>query len=438
MSADTIIPGIYQPEDFLYSDYKQSEIGMIPSDWSVFSIGDLFDYMHTASNARSDLDHTGTVSYVHYGDIHVRFNHFIDFNHDEIPRLSDNKSTTATRLCDGDLIVADASEDETGVGKSVEVRNLGAIEAISGLHTFLLRAKDERIHHGYRGYVLEKPSVKIQLRRLATGLKVFGISKQSLSDVRIPLPLPAEQRAIAETLSDVDGLLGALDALIAKKRTIKQAAMQQLLTGKTRLPGFSGEWETKRLGGFANIDPENLPANTKPDYEFNYISLEQVETGRLRGFTAEIFRTSPSRARRRLRRNDVLMSTVRPNLMGHYLFGGTITNAVCSTGFAVLRYKRNLSVPGFLFAHLFGPVVNRQIERLLAGSNYPAISSHDAALIEILCPPTVEEQAAIAAVLSDMDTEIAALERRRDKTRAFKQGMMQQLLTGRTRLLTPE
>ena len=214
------------------------------------------------------------------------------------------------------------------------------------------------------------------------------------------------------------------------------AAMQRLVIGKTRLPDFGGEWTTRRLGDLVDIDPENLPANTDPDHEFNYISLEQVEAGRLRGYTVEIFRTSPSRARRRLRRDDVLMSTVRPNLMGHLFFNfdnEKFANAVCSTGFAVLRCRRNLSVPGFLFAHLFGPVVNKQIERTLAGSNYPAISSQDVALIEIPCP-SIREQTAIAAVLSDVDRLLESLDAVIAKKRAVKEAAMQQLLTGKTRL----
>ena len=214
------------------------------------------------------------------------------------------------------------------------------------------------------------------------------------------------------------------------------AAMQRLVIGKTRLPDFGGEWTTRRLGDLADIDPENLPANTDPDHEFNYISLEQVEAGRLRGYTVEIFRTSPSRARRRLRRDDILMSTVRPNLMGHLFFdfdNEQFANTVCSTGFAVLRCKRNLCVPGFLFAHLFGPVVNKQIERTLAGSNYPAISSRDVTLIEIPCP-SIREQTAIAAVLSDMDRLLESLEAVIAKKRAIKRAAMQQLLTGRIRL----
>ena len=200
------------------------------------------------------------------------------------------------------------------------------------------------------------------------------------------------------------------------------------------LPALDGEWKMKRLGDIADIDPENLPNNTDPDYEFNYISLEQVDTGQLLGFTEIVFRTAPSRARRVLRENDILMSTVRPNLMAHLFFRGQIANAVCSTGFAVIRSKPNLSDPGFLFAHLFGHVVNKQISKILAGSNYPAINTNDVRMIEIPCPPSVEEQRAIAEVLSDVDGLIQSLDALIAKKRAIKQAAMQQLLTGKTRL----
>lgn len=263
------------------------------------------------------------------------------------------------------------------------------------------------------------------------------INRQELSEYYFALPPPPEQRAIAAALADVDGLITALDRLIAKKRAIKQATMQQLLTGKTRLPGFGGEWETKWLGEIVDVDPENLPHNTAAHYSFNYISLEQVNVGKLEGYSEETFRTAPSRARRVLRPGDVLMATVRPNLMAHLHYRGQVGNAVCSTGFAVLRSKPGVVEPGFLFAHLFGGIINSQIEKTLAGSNYPAINSRDVKMLEIPYPK-IDEQAAIAAVLSDMDAEIAALEQRRAKTQAIKQGMMQQLLTGRIRLTTEE
>ena len=197
---------------------------------------------------------------------------------------------------------------------------------------------------------------------------------------------------------------------------------------------FSGKWETKRLGDISNINPQNFSSNTNPDYKFNYISLEQVDSGRLLGYSEEVFRTAPSRAQRVLQNGDVLMSTVRPNLMAHLFFHDQVSNAVCSTGFAVLRAKRDLSTPYFLFAQLFSQSVNDQITKILAGSNYPAINSRDVKLIEIPCPPRISEQRAIAEVLSDVDGLLNALEALIAKKRAIKQAVMQQLLTGRTRL----
>ena len=397
--------------------YKQTTVGVIPNDWSVFSIGELFDYLHTASNSRADLGHTGTVLYVHYGDIHTRFHHFIDFFRDEVPHLLANKSVTATRLRDGDLIVADASEDEAGVGKSVEVRNLGATEAVSGLHTLLLRAKNKKTRDGYRGYLLEKAPVKMQLRRLATGLKVFGISKRALRDVCIPLPPIREQRAIAEALSDVDELLRSLDALIAKKQAIKQAAMQQLLTGKTRLPGFSGAWERKRLGEVASIRKGQL------------ITESSIKSGTVPvvagGKQPAYFHNCANR----------IGKTITVSASGAYAgyvayWDRPIFASDCST---------ISDAPDYSIKYIFYQMLLRQeqIYRAQTGGAQPHVHGKDLAPLVIAIPP-IREQHAIAAILSDMDAEIAALERRRDKTRAIKQGMMQQLLTGRIRLIKSE
>ena len=275
----------------------------------------------------------------------------------------------------------------------------------------------------------------LQLGKLVSTTALPSLSGRQISAISVPMPPADEQRAIAEALSDVDGLLESLETLIAKKRAVKTAAMQQLLTGKTRLPGFSGEWKKTSIGDVADVDPENLSSGTTPDFTFNYISLEQVVLGRLLGYSEERFRTAPSRARRVLRYGDVLMSTVRPGLMAHLLYREQIPNAVCSTGFAVLRPITYLCDPGFLFFHLLGHVVNKQIRKILAGSNYPAINGRDVGRLEIPFPPQVQEQQAIAEALSDIDAEIAALELRFAKVRALRQGMMQQLLTGRIRLV---
>lgn len=261
-----------------------------------------------------------------------------------------------------------------------------------------------------------------------------ALNGKQLGEMVLALPPLPEQRAIAQALSEVDALLAALDKIIAKKRDLKQATMQQLLTGETRLPGFSGEWQLKRLGDVVDTDPENLGADTATDFWFNYISLEDVDRGQLRSHSEQVFIDAPSRARRKLMPNDVLVSTVRPNLQSHLLFKGDAGHWVCSTGFCVIRCREGVTCPAFVFSHFFAADVNRQIDTLLTGSNYPAINSGDVRNLEIMFPSYVE-QCAIATVLSEMDAELSALEARRDKTHNIKQAMMQELLTGKTRLV---
>ena len=248
------------------------------------------------------------------------------------------------------------------------------------------------------------------------------------------LPPLHEQRAIATALSDVDDLVASLDRLIAKKRAIKQGVMHDLLTGRKRLPGFSGEWREVSIGELANVDPEALPQATDPNYEFNYIALEDVTRGTLRSFQRLRFATAPSRARRILRYHDILIGTVRPNLQSHLLHVRRESSWICSTGFTVVRCDPTHAWPDFVFHSFFGMNLNNQIATLIAGSNYPAISSRDVAALTIPTPP-LAEQRAIGTVLTDLDDEIDALRARRDKTSAIKQGMMAELLTGRTRLV---
>lgn len=150
------------------------------------------------------------------------------------------------------------------------------------------------------------------------------------------------------------------------------------------------DWHVRPLHELADVDCENLPETTDPDYSFHYISLEQVHRGRLTGYSEEVFRTAPSRARRVLRKDDVLMSTVRPNLKSHLLFRGQVKSAVCSTGFAVVRAKPSEADAGYLFAHLFGHAV-------------------------------------VDCLLDSLDALIA-------KKRAIQEAVMQQLLTGAVRL----
>ena len=195
------------------------------------------------------------------------------------------------------------------------------------------------------------------------------------------------------------------------------------------------DWDGVKLAKVAEIDPENLSSSTNPEYQFQYISLEDVDYGCLRNRSETIFRVAPSRARRRIKKDDILFSTVRPNLKSHYLVTEDVSDWICSTGFSVIRCNSNQAEPKYIYNHLFAYAVNKQIDSLIAGSNYPAINSKDVKSFTIPLPPTKAEQITIATILSDMDAEIAALETKLAQYKQIKQGMMQELLTGKTRLI---
>jgi type I restriction enzyme, S subunit len=152
-----------------------------------------------------------------------------------LPSISFDKAKKYSFIINGDLLMADASEDYSGICKSVEVVNVSKQKMISGLHTFLLRDTNKTFVDGFRGYINSSKLVKSQFDRLATGLKVYGVSKANLKLVKIPVPPLPEQQAIAAILSDMDAEIEKLEQQRDKYKAIKQGMMQELLTGKTRL-----------------------------------------------------------------------------------------------------------------------------------------------------------------------------------------------------------
>ena len=226
--------------------YKQTDVGLIPKNWNLISYDKAFNFLSTASYSKAELIDDGEYKYIHYGMIHTKLKHFIDFHHFEPKSIRKEQLKSYSIIKEGDVVMADASEDYSGICKSVEVKNIDDIIAISGLHTFLLRDKNNNFCNGFKGYLHSNRMIKNQFDRLATGLKVYGVSKGNLKLVQIPLPPIQEQEAIAEVLSDTDALIGALEKRIAKKRLIKQGALQKLLTPKN-------DWQIDKIANLCSI-----------------------------------------------------------------------------------------------------------------------------------------------------------------------------------------
>jgi type I restriction enzyme S subunit len=204
-------------------------------EWEVKTFDDCFKFLITGSNARSDLSESGEVKYIHYGDIHAKKLPILDCAKDFIPGIARNKVKNLPLLEDGDLIIADASEDYQGLGKSIEIKNVNNCEIVAGLHTLLLRADKLVLADGFKAYITSIESVKNALIKIATGISVFGISKKAIKSIQLFLPPLEEQKAIARILSDMDEEIEVLEQKRNKYQDIKKGMMQELLTGKTRL-----------------------------------------------------------------------------------------------------------------------------------------------------------------------------------------------------------
>ena len=239
--------------------YKQTEVGVIPEDWESVHIGSL-GIFSKGQGIRKDEASSGDIPCIRYGEIYTHHNDIIrSFN----SRISAEVAKTSKRLKKNDILFAGSGETKDEIGKCVAFVSDG--ETYAGGDVVIL--SPIKGNAKFLGYLLNAPIVARQKASKGQGDAVVHISASALASITIPLPpTKAEQTAIATALSDVDALLDGLDRLTAKKRDIKQAAMQQLLTGEIRLPGFEGEWEVKRLEQLADIRSGGTPSTSQSQF----------------------------------------------------------------------------------------------------------------------------------------------------------------------------
>ncbi len=295
------------------------------------------------------------------------------------------------------------------------------------------------MHVKWLAYLLSSARYKNKLKSIATGTSgsMKNISKGALLALPIPFPRFAEQRAIAGALSDVDDQIRAMDRLIAKKHDLKQAAMQQLLTGKTRLPGFSGEWEDVTLSQLGRFSKgKGIKRDDVVESGLACIRYGEIYT-HYNDYVRECFsHITPGVAKesQRLHAGDLLFAGSGETadeigkcvafLMDEEVYAGGDIVIFSPLG-------QDSTFLGYLMNYA---TIAEQKSRMGQGDAVVHISARSLSSLRFK-RPNLPEQKAIASILSDMDAEIAVFEQRRDKTRDLKQGMMQELLTGRSRLI---
>jgi type I restriction enzyme S subunit len=338
---------------------------------------------------------------------------------------------------EGDIVIASSGITIDRLDEKVAFVCRENLPFCMNTSTIRFKAKDGSLDAKYLFHFLTSDDFKRQIGNQATGSAQLNFGPSHVANVLIPIPAIAEQRAISSTLGDADALLGALDRLIAKKRDLKQAAMQQLLTGQTRLPGFSGEWEVKQLrdlGKFLKgrgVSRDQAQSGSLPC--IRYGEIYTVHQNIVRSFSSWISADVAATATL-LRCGDVLFAGSGETKEEIGKCVAFVANQAAYAGGDIVIFRPCGGHSTFLGYLLNTAPVVRQKANLGQGDAVVHISATALSSIQVFLPHA-SEQKAIATILTDMDAEVDALEQRRAKTAALKQGMMQELLTGRTRLV---
>ena len=403
---------------------KQTEIGLIPDDWEVKRLGELCSF-HNGVTHEDYVDDNGE---------------FILVNSKFISSDTKSKKYSKKQLLKVEENTILMVMSDVPNGKAIAKCFLVPSKFQGTLNQRICMFSEFKMNREFAYRIINRNPYYLSFD---DGIKQTNLRKIDVLNCPIPLPPLPEQQRIAKALSDVDALIFTTEKLLQKKRNIKQGTMQELLTGKKRLPGFAKstnykqselgpipeDWEVKKLGEICVINPAS--SNIIPD-EFFYVDLESVSSGKLGKKQKIRRRNAPSRAQRQFEKNDILYQTVRPYQRNNLFVNFDSKNYIASTGYAIIRSNNNVD------SHYIYQIIhlNNFVNIILdncTGTSYPAINPKFLKTIPVIIPKK-EEQAAIANVLSSMDKEIETLNTKLEKYRNLKNAMMQQLLTGKIRL----
>jgi type I restriction enzyme, S subunit len=412
--------------------YKQTEAGVIPKDWELRKFGDLATFRTGPFGSalhKSDYTSNGVpvINPMHIIDGHIVPTRSMTISEQAANALSD------FRLSPGEVVIGRRGD----MGRCAVVREEHR-GWLCGTGSMIVRPASN-VDADFIQRVLSSPSIVSAIEETSVGSTMINLNQATLSGLSIQTPPTAEQEAIAEALSDADALIASLDQLIAKKHQIKQGAMQELLTGKLRLPGFSGDWENLLIEDIADVKTGPFgSALHESDYVQSGTPIITVEHLGEFGVTRQNLPLVSDEDCKRLsayalKSGDIVFSRVgsvdRNSLISEsesgWLFSGRLLR---------VRVNKERVYAPYLSFQFHTQSFKQLVLAVAVGQTMASLNTRILKNISVALP-SLAEQTAIATVLSDMDTELAALESRLAKARHIKQGMMQELLTGKIRLL---
>jgi type I restriction enzyme, S subunit len=405
--------------------YKQTEVGVIPEDWEDIEIGQLNPFVTSGSRGWAEF-------YSNYGYPFIRITNMTresisldldDLRYVELPdSVSEGKRT---QLQNDDLLVSITAD----VGIISYVDDKLQKPAYINQHIALIRFDEQKVNSRFLSYFLSHENAQKWFRGGTDQGAKAGMSLIKIRQIKAALPPIAEQNLIASALSDTDALIESLEQLLAKKRQIKQGAMQELLTGKRRVEGFDSKWKALRFEDLVTLRRERIDPRKK-EIQFFCVELEHIDsaTGLILGSTVTHEQSSLKSV---FYSGDILFGKLRAYLRKYWWAN---RSGVCSTEIWVFSPKENLTLSSYLFQIV---KTDDFIESASSsyGTHMPRSDWNVVKQFEVLFPSSLEEQTAIATILSDMDLEIGAIATKLTKARQLKQGMMHELLTGRIRLI---
>ena len=418
--------------------YKQTEVGVIPEDWKTTTFDECFKVLSNNTLPRTELNYDGgTVQSVHYGDILVKYKNILDCSSEPIPYINTPRCyAAAVYLKDGDLIISDTAEDDM-VGKAVELSYIGKHKVVSGLHTIPARSMSPGMFYGgWLAYYVNCNIYHDQLLPFITGTKVSAIPRSSIAKTIIVIPPFKEQQHIVQALSDADGMISSLEKLIAKYKSIKMACLQQMFPqgGETvprmRLPGFTGAWEQRKLGDISGVYDGVHQTPFYTDSGIMFLSVENIGTLKSNKYISEEafnrdYKVYPQKG-------DILMTRIgdvgTPNVVE------TSERVAFYVSLALLKPSNVDSY--FLCNSIRSPFFQSGLkERTLITAIPQKINKDEIGNVRLFLPSSTDEQVKIGAFFQQLDNLITLHQRKLEKIQKIKQGMMQQLLTGKIRLV---
>jgi type I restriction enzyme S subunit len=390
--------------------FRKTDVGLIPEDWSVVTALDACSKIQDGTHFSPSR---GGDDYLYVTSKNIRLGYLDVSTAGRIDTASHRAIYRRCAVQKGDLLL---TKDGANTGNAALNTLDEEISLLSSV-AFLRPHKSKYSAAFLLQQILTEPGQR-QIKNAMAGNAITRLTLEKIKKLRFPVPpIKAEQEAIAEALGDADALIASLEQLIAKKRYIKQGAMQELLTGAKRLPGFSGAWEAKRLSEIAHIKTGSRNNQDKvEDGEYPFF-VRSANVERINSFSYDC---------------EAILVPGEGGIgsIFHYIDGRF---EVHQRVYAITNFDRGVSskfVFFFMAEHFGAHAMQNSVKVTVDSLRLPTFQN-----FELRMPPTKAEQISVAAILSDMEVEIAELEAQLLKTRDVKQGMMQELLTGRIRLV---